>query len=168
MASREGFHVAAKRAGWPGKILGDPVRLTPAAYLLVVHVQEGSGHFRLVNLPDEERWLVRPLRLDPEKGQLPRDHGTDLGWAQARAGIPCGLVANGREGTLESPEAGDQLPGAAPFPWAVDLLALDQLCLMASTAPDPAPQLLEGLDQNTEPTCLGPKILIVDGLPNCL
>ena len=88
LASREGFHVAAEAASWPGKMLGDPVGLTPATYLMVMHVQEGHGHLRLVNLPDEERWLVRPLRLDAEKSQLPRDHGTDLGWPQARAGLP--------------------------------------------------------------------------------
>ena len=122
----------------PAKCWGDPVGLTPAAYLLVVHVQEGPGHLRLVNLPDEERWLVRPLRLDAETSQLPRDHGTDLGWPQTRAGLPCGLVAKSREGVLESQEAGHQLPGAATFPWALDLLALAELCLVARAAPDPA------------------------------
>ena len=97
-------------------MLGDPVGLAPVAYLLVVHVQEGAGHLRLVNLPDEERWLVRPLRLDTEKSQLLRDHSTDLGLSQARAGARCGLVAKSLEGALESPEAGHQLPGSATFP----------------------------------------------------
>ena len=119
-------------------MLGDPVRSTPAAYLLVMHVQEGPGHLRLANLPDEETWLVRPLRLDAEQRQLPRDHGTDLGWPQARAGLPRGLVAKSREGMLESQAAGHQLPGAATFPGALDLLALQELCLVARAAPDPA------------------------------
>ena len=126
-----------KGAGWPGKVLGDPVGLAPAAYLLVVHGQEGAGRLRRVNLPDDERWLVRPLCLDAERRQLPRDHGDDLGWAQAQAGARGGLVANGREGLLESPEAGRQLPSAAPFPWALDLLASAELCLVARAAPEP-------------------------------
>ena len=117
---------------------GDTVGLTTAAYLLVMHVQERLGHLWPVHLPDEERWLMHPLSLDAETSQLPRDRRADLGWQQTWTGVPCGLIAKSREGVLKSPEAGAQLPGAATFPWATDLLALVELCLVARSAPDPA------------------------------
>ena len=134
-------------------------------YLIIISF---NCHLRLVSTPDQVWRLEGPLGLEPEQGQLLSDHSGDLLLAQARAAAPCGLVPNGRQGTLENTEAGDQLPGPAALPGALDVLPFPQLCLMARTAPEPPSHLTKWVGQNIEPLGLGPKVIILDRLPDCL